>query len=177
MVTIRVISVGSNTEAIMARYYEDLQKVLAFGPEFIVIHTGNNELAFHTLKNPSPKDSTVTTGISLQAADILHSNHPQAVIVLSATFPRILSRYSPFTFDELLQHNGTVKRHGNRLRSEAKKSHYHGFLNNLIWKDKRNLVVKTQYFMSDGLHLTNEAKKLVINDWITRLRVIRDTPI
>jgi hypothetical protein len=173
--TIHVISVGGNTDAIMAKYRDDLAKVLTFGPDFIVMHTGNNELAFHTSKNPSPKDSTETTLVTLQAADILHANHPQAVIVLSAAFPRILSRYSPFTFEDLLHYNGTVKRHSNRLRSEATNHHYQAFLNNLLWKDKNNLIVKTQYYMSDGLHLTNKAKTIVVNDWISRLKALRDS--
>jgi hypothetical protein len=164
-----IISVGGNTEAIMYQYCAELAKIRAFDPEFIIVHTGNNEMGYHATKNPSPKDSTETTAITLEAANTLLRNHPLATIVLSAAFPRILSRTSPFTFEDLCHYNNTVKRHSTRLRSEAAKQNFQAFLNNFMWKEKKSLLVKTQHYMPDGLHLTETAKKLVINDWIARL--------
>jgi hypothetical protein len=152
-----IISVGGNTDAIMFQYRAELPQILTFGPEYIIVHTGNNEMGYHATKNPSPKDSTETTLITIQVATILHGNHPFATIVLSAAFPRILSRSSPFTFEDLVHYNTTVKRHANRLRSEAAKDNFETFLNNLMWKNKQALLVKTQHFMPDGLHLTQTA--------------------
>jgi hypothetical protein len=172
-IQIYIISVGGNTDAIMFQYRAELPRIITFGPEYIVVHTGNNEMGYHATKNPSPKDSTETTLITIQVANILQANHPLATIVLSAALPRILSRSSPFTYEDLTHYNSTVKRHANRLRSEAAKVNFDTFLNNLLWKNKKALLVKTQHFMPDGLHLTLTAKKYLINDWITRLKQLQ----
>jgi hypothetical protein len=169
-VKFHIISVGGNTEAIMSKYRSCLRDIHTFGPDNIILHSGNNELGYHPTKNPHPKDSTQTTKILIDAANVLKTNHPQATIVLSAAFPRLLSRSSPFNYEDLVHYNNTAKRHSNRLRSEAKKLNFHTFLNNIMWKNKDTLLVKTHYFLEDGLHLTDEAKKIVIADWVERLQ-------
>jgi hypothetical protein len=171
-VKLYVISVGGTTAAIMTKYHSSLPEVNNFGPDSIILHSGNNELGYHPTKNLNPRDSTQTTAILLAAAHVLKLNHPQAIIVLSAAFPRLLSRSSHFTFEDLTHYNDTARRHSNRLRSEAKKVHFHTLLNNIMWKNKDSLLVKTHFFLEDGLHLTNDAKKLVIADWIRRLQTI-----
>jgi hypothetical protein len=168
-VAIYVISVGGDTNAIMTKYRSDLQAIFTFGPDYILLHSGNNELGYHPTKNPCPKDSTQTTAVLLDAANTLKANHPQAFVVLSAAFPRLLSRTSHFNYPDLIHYNLTAKRHSNRLRSEASKQNFNTFLNNIMWKDKDQLLVKTHYYLEDGLHLTDEAKKAVIADWTRRL--------
>jgi hypothetical protein len=168
-VSLYVVSVGGNTEAIMNKYVSNLHKINAFNPDHIILHSGNNELAYHPTKNPNPKDSTQTTKIVLDAAAVLRSNHPQANVVLSAAFPRLLSKSSPLNFQDLLHYNNTAKRHSNRLNSEAANLNFPTLMNNLMWKSKANLQVKTHLFLPDGLHLTDEAKRMVIIDWVDRL--------
>jgi lysophospholipase L1-like esterase len=167
-----VVSVGGNTEAIMNKYMASLGAINVFDPDHIVLHSGNNEIGYHWTKNPFPKDSTQTTKTLLDAACVLRSNHPKARIVLSAAFPRLLSKSSPFTFEDLTHYNRTAQRHSKRLKNEAAKLDFDVLMNNIMWKKKADLLVKTHLFLEDGLHLTDSAKKMIVSDWIQRLKTM-----
>jgi hypothetical protein len=169
-VCVLVVSVGGNTAAIMQKYATELTRITAFNPEFVILHTGNNELGYHSTKNPNPKDSTQTTAVTLNAAHTIHANHPLATIFLSSAFPRILTRTSLLRYEELMIYNNTVKRYSSRLMTAATGANYQSFRNNIIWKDKKTLRVKTQLFLLDGLHLTDSAKTLVIIDWVDKIK-------
>jgi hypothetical protein len=161
-----IISVGQQTDSIMEAYFHELQQVTSFKPDFIILHTGHNEIAYHRTKNTIPKDSTQTTVITISAATVLQNDHPKAVIIISSIFPRCLTMKSSLRQQDLLHYNRTAERHGRRLHTEASKIHLHVFKNNFMWKSKSDILVKTHLFLRDGLHLTNEAKSYVISRWM-----------
>jgi lysophospholipase L1-like esterase len=159
------IILGSNTENIMAYYEGTRRQISAFNPTHIWLHTGHNDLAFHVTKNKNPKDSTQTTRATLKAASTLHSNHPQAIMIISATFPRTHTLKSSLTKLDLQHFNRTTERHGRRLKSEASKIGLVVYLNNFMWKNKSSLKEKPSYFLSDGLHLNPKTKLIVAKRW------------
>jgi hypothetical protein len=167
-VSVYVLSVGGNTEEIMAKYASKLYSIKVFNPTHIILHSGNNEFGYHPTKNPVPKDSTQATQIILDAATILRTKHPQSKIALSAAFPRLYSRTSSLSLEDLVHYNKTAKRHSSK--NEGSKLNFSTFMNNMLWKSKDDLLVKPKIFLTDGLHLTEEVKKAVITDWIKRLR-------
>ena len=103
-----LISVGSRTEAIMHQYEVKRRRITSFNPDYIIFHTGHNDLAFHRTKNPTPKDPTQVTKLTIDAATVLQNNHPHAVIVISAPFPRTFTHNSTLLLKDILHYNGTA---------------------------------------------------------------------
>jgi hypothetical protein len=171
-VQLYLISVGGQTQDIMHKYNSNLQSIYRFNPTCILLHSGHNDLAFHSRKNPSPKDSSQATSTTLNAALALQANHSTATIVISAPFPRTFTPHSSLPMEDLLHYNKTAKRHGTRLRSEATKSNIHTLINNEMWKSKDNLKEKAGNFLTNGLHLTPAAKEATICGWINKLKNI-----
>jgi hypothetical protein len=156
----------------MRAYENNLENILNFNPRYVLLHTGHNDLAFHLRKNPVPKDSSQVTQITLDAATLLQRNHPSAKIILSAPFPRIFTAHSSLPMPDILHYNKTAKRHGTRLRSEAANLNFTTLINNEMWKNKDNLEVKSANLLIDGPHLTQTAKKDMINRWIKKLNTL-----
>jgi hypothetical protein len=121
-IKVHEIILGSNTENIMGYYEGKKRQITSFNPTHIWFHSGHNDLAFHVTKNKTPKDSTQTTRATLKAASTLHSNHPQAIMIISATFPRTHTPRSSLTKLDLQHFNRTTERHGRRLKQKQQKS-------------------------------------------------------
>jgi hypothetical protein len=160
-VKVYVVSVGRQTDEIMAAYTSELEAITAFEPDTVILHSGHNELAYHRTKNLTPKDSTQTTAIIINAAAVLKMNHPNSLIIVSSVFPRLLTFKSSLRQLDLAHYNSTAERHGRRLKAEAKKNELHAFLNNFLWKSKQLKTVKCHHYLRDGLHLNDKAKAYV----------------
>jgi hypothetical protein len=168
-----IISIGQQTDSIMQAYHRELHAVTSFRPDFIILHTGHNELAYHKTKNTTPKDSTQTTVITISAATVLQSNHPKAVIIISSVFPRLLTFKSSLRQQDLCHYNRTAERHSRRLQTEANKIDVRVFMNNYMWKSKSDMKVKTHFYLRDGLHLNDAAKSYVITRWMEQIYKIQ----
>ena len=161
-----VVSVGRQTDEIMAAYTNELEAIFAFEPDTVIFHSGHNELAYHRTKNLTPKDSTQTTVITINAAAVLKVNHPNAMIIISSVFPRLLTFKSSLRQLDLAHYNSTAERHGRCLKTEANKIELHVFLNNFLWKSKQLKTVKCHHYLRDGLHLNDKAKAYVTSRWM-----------
>ena len=157
----------------MQAYHRELHAVNSFKPDFVILHTGQNELAYHISKNISPKDSTQTTIITISAATVLQSNHPKAVIIISSVFPRLLTFKSSLRQQDLFHYNRTAERHSRRLQTEASKINVRVFMNNYMWKSKSDMKVKTHLYLRDGLYLNDAAKSYVITRWMEQIHKIQ----
>ena len=164
-----VIWLGQQTDNIMLAYTKELNRITDFQPDFILLHTGHNEIAYHKYKNVTPKDSTQTTSITISAALLLKSNHPKATIIISSIFPRLLTFKSSLRQLDLSHYNRTAERHGRRLHTEAKKVGITVFKNNFMWRSKSDVLVKSHLFLLDGLHLNDEAKEYVTTRWLNQI--------
>jgi hypothetical protein len=172
-IRIYVISLGSQTGQVMIEYNRCKTQANLFDPNYIILHTGHNDLAYHRYKNISPKDSTQTTKLTLDAAMIIKGSHPNAIMIVSAVFPRALSLKSPMRQMDLQHFNRTAERHTRRLATEARDLDLYVFKNNFMWKKKQDLVPKTHLFLQDGLHLTTLAKQYVISMWMNQIHLIK----
>jgi hypothetical protein len=156
-------------EAIMLRYHASVPQILAFNPDHIIVHVWHNELAYHYRLNAKPKDSTQATILTLQTAALLRANHPSAMLVISAAFPRTFTRSSSMTFLDLCHYNKTVKRQGKCLRSRAAALGIRVELNMSMWLCISNLEENPSRYLEDGLHLTSDSKALITNTWIKNI--------
>jgi hypothetical protein len=172
-IRIYVISMGSQTDQVMLEYNRCKTQAFLFDPNFIILHTGHNDLAYHKYKNTSPKDSTQTTKITLDAATEIRGNHPKAITIVSAVFPRALSFKSSLRQLDLQHFNRTAERHTRRLATECKEVGLTVFKNNFMWKKKAEFRVKTHLFLQDGLHLSIPAKQYLITKWLEQVYVIQ----
>jgi hypothetical protein len=172
-VRIYVISVGAQTDQVMMEYNRCKTQAYLFDPNFVVLHTGHNDLAYHRFKNTCPKDSTQTTKLTLDAATVIGTNHPNATMIVSAVFPRALSFKSPMRQLDLQHFNRTAARHTRRLAAEARETDITIFMNNFMWKKKADLIPKTQLFLQDGLHLSTPAKKYLVTKWLDLMFLIQ----
>jgi hypothetical protein len=164
-----VVSLGSQTDQIMAVYNNELHAINSFDPDTIVLHSGHNELAYHKSKNLTPKDSTETTDIVINAAAVLKANHPHALVIVSSVFPRLLTFKSSLRQLDLVHYNRTAERHGRRLKAEAINNDLEYLMNNFLWKSKKLYTVKCHHYLSDGLHLNDKAKAYVVSRWMTEI--------
>jgi hypothetical protein len=170
-----VISVGSQTDQVMLEYNRNKSQAILFDPNFIILHTGHNDLAFHKYKNKSPKDSTQTTKLTIDAALEIKRNHPKATTIVSAVFPRALSLKSSLRQLDLQHFNRTAERHTRRLATECKLVDLANFKNNFMWRNKSELRLKTHLFLQDGLHLTIPAKQYLITRWLEYIYLIQQS--
>jgi hypothetical protein len=171
-IKVYIISVGQQTDSIINCYISELNAVTAFMPDVIVLHTGHNEIAYHRHKNPIPKDSTLTTAITINAAQIIQSHHPRATMIISSIFPRLLTFKSSLRQQDLAHYNRTAERHGRRLHTEATKIGILVFKNNFMWKSKSDMLVKSHLYLQDGLHLNDKARIYVIARWMNEIHTI-----
>jgi hypothetical protein len=172
-----IVTVGSQTDIVLQEYRKNIANIKKFDPTFIILHTGHNDLAYHKFKNRNPKDSTQTTKITMDAAAEIRSNHPKAITIVSAVFPRLLSVRSQLRQMDLFHYNRTAERHTRRLVTEAKKIGMAVFKNNFVWKNKTDLLVKTHLFLEDGLHITTAAKKYVVGRWMEQIHSIQQASL
>jgi hypothetical protein len=172
-----VVSLGRQTDEIMAAYINELHAINSFDPDTIILHSGHNELAYHKIRNRTPKDSTQTTDIIIHAAAILKANHPQARIIVSSVFPRLLTFKSSLRQLDLAHYNRTADRHGRRLKAEAIKNDMHYLMNNFLWKSKKLYTVKCHHYLKDGLHLNEKAKAYVVSRWMTEIHRLKTSII
>jgi hypothetical protein len=167
-----IVSVGSQTNVVLQEYRKNIANIKKFDPTFILLHTGHNDLAYHKFKNRNPKDSTQTAKITMDAAAEIRSNHPKAIIIISAVFPRLLAFRSQLRQSDLFHYNRTAERHTRRLATEARKIGLAVFKNNFVWRNKTDLLVKTHLFLEDGLHMSLAAKKYVVARWMEQINSI-----
>jgi lysophospholipase L1-like esterase len=164
------ISVPRKIEAIMLRYHDSLPQIRRLNPDFIILHYGHNELAYHSQLNCLPKDSTQVTALTLQTAATLRNNHPNATLILSAVFPRTFTSSCSMTYLNLCHYNKTAKRHGKRVGSQAESLNIRTKLNMTMWKCISQVEENTTRYLKDGLHLTTAAKALITSEWIDNIR-------
>jgi lysophospholipase L1-like esterase len=160
------IFVGGQIPEVILNYRAKLQSIIAFNPDYTILHVGHNDLARHHHKNPRPLVSRDVTTLTINFANEVQANHPNTSIFLSSIFPRTFAKHSNLSEQQVNKYNETAKRHGLRLRSRATEAGYACILTSILWKTISNHKEDPQYYLLDGLHLTPDGSDKVALEWL-----------
>ena len=161
------------TLAISAKYQTTSHIVYTFDPDFIYIHCGHNDLVYHPSLNQTPINSQDSRTHTISLAQLIQRNHPRSKVIISALFPRTFTFKSPLDEEEVAAFNRLAKRHGQRLRAEASQlpTPIQVSLNNPIWNRISRAEEKSQMFLKDGLHLTDNGKLAIAAAWLNDISI------
>jgi hypothetical protein len=166
---LRILAVGTKTEAIIQKYNDCLQETIMFDPTHIVLHEGHNHMAFHQAKNILPEISRDVVAQTMGFADDIQRNFPNANIKISASFPRSLADGSDWSNLQVCAYNERMKRHGQRIRTQATRHNLGHVMNNFTWKKISKHVEDSSIYLIDGLHLNDKGRKKQIHEWLLAL--------
>ena len=170
-VEFKFIAVGDKTEVIIALYNSQIQSAQDFQPTHIILHEGHNEMAFHPDKNPLPQISRDVIATSLAFGLVLQVHHPHAKVMISATFPRCHKRYSILSKAGVTDFNTKMKRHGQRVRTLAKRNNLGYILNNFSWGKISQCLENPDFYMEDGFHLNSKGMHAQAKEWLQHLAI------
>jgi lysophospholipase L1-like esterase len=175
-VDFKIIAIGDKTEEIIALYNSERQSAQDFRPTHIILHEGHNEMAFHPTKNPLPEISRDVVANSISFGLILQLHHPQAEVMISATFPRCHKKYSILSKAGVVDFNTKMKRHGQRIRTMAERNHLGYILNNFSWGKISQCLEKPDYYLEDGFHFNSTGMHAQAKEWLQQLAIPGPTP-
>jgi lysophospholipase L1-like esterase len=164
------VSVGSNIAAIISHYNERLATIRHLRPDCVVLHVGHNDMSFHPLKNTLPRISRDVTRDILAFASSVRSDIPNARILLSSILPRKPSHINQMSAEKTDKYNKLAVRHGLRLRKLGSQVGFEVLMNTVMWKRVYKYEPKNELLLVDGLHLTDEGMKTLVQDWINFIK-------
>ena len=170
-VELKVIAVGDKTAEIVAKYNREFISAQQFRPTHIILHEGHNEMAFHPDKNPLPQISRDVVATSITFAVVLRTQHPNAIIMISATFPRTYTSHSVLSRSGVVDFNTRMKRHGQRVRTMAERNNLVCIINNFSWGKISKCLEKPSYYEWDGYHLNGVGMHAQAKEWMHHLAI------
>jgi hypothetical protein len=171
-ITVKIVSVSRETSLVRAEYERQLVDLKLFMPEYIVIHSGHNDMSYHWRYNTSPTRLEDFYPSLEEFVFRVKEDHPAAQVFVSSLFPR--STGPGFPEESRLIYNRLSVRCGELTRSSGKKHRYSALLNNPLWISVRKRTEKTAMFLPDGLHLSGIGSRAVVHHWATRMKLIMD---
>ena len=164
--TVRTVMVPGKISEIRGQYREELQELVLFNPEVIVLHMGHNDLVAHWSHNTQPLFITAVFHMLMELKDEVHFNFPEATIFVSSTLPRVPDDYS-FDGDRALRYNRIARRFGQMVCSGSKRipSYYHNLQNRGLWGRITQLAPNLMRFDAGGLHLSAFGKIALVSGW------------
>ena len=169
---VRIVSVGRNTSLVREEYERQLADLLIFMPEYVVIHSGHNDVSYHWRYNISPTRLEDFYPSLENFICLVKKNHPAAQVYVSSLFPRSIG--PGFNEEARLIYNRLCVRCGELTHSSGKKHGYIALLNNPLWVSVRKRSEHSVMFLPDGLHLSDTGSKAVVRHWAIRMSLIKD---
>jgi lysophospholipase L1-like esterase len=169
-ISVRIVSVGRRTSLVRDEYMRQLPSLLVFMPEYIILHSGHNDVSYHWRYNTDPSRLEDFYPYLESFITRLHEDHPTAQMFVSSLFPR--STGPGFGEEARLIYNRLSVRCGELTRSSGNKHGYTALLNNPLWISVRKRAERSTMFMSDGLHLSPEGSRAVVQYWVTRMGLV-----
>ena len=164
-----IISVGSRMNDIIFKYTLKLPDINLFNPDTVIVHFGHNDIVKHPSKNPTPTLTTVVAHRTIAFCMQIQTNHPNATIHISATFPRTFTPHSTLTLHQVSSYNKKMKRQGQRLRTLATIANFNCLINNVMWRRISAAIEDHTLYSRNGLHLDNSGRLAVVAEWLTQI--------
>ena len=168
-IALRIVSIGRQTEEIIDLYQCSILQSIAYSPSHIVLHQGHNDMAYDRRRNILPQISRDVIKQTLDFADTLRVNHPNARVILSAAFPRKSTPTSSLEPQRVQPYNTRCKRHGQRVRTFAKRNGYGHLINSFMWGKISGAKENPKMFLDDGLHLSKDGMEAQVISWIKEI--------
>jgi lysophospholipase L1-like esterase len=164
-----IVSKGSKTPEVIELYRSNLYDISCFNPEVCYIHLGHNDMAQHPIFNPIPAYPKAIAAMTVDFAREVAINFPMSKVIISATLPRTATSTSYMSDECTAKHNKNTKRHGQRLRHDARVYNIQVALNNQFWLKISKALEDSKMHDIDGLHLNAKGKVFLIRSWIGEL--------
>jgi hypothetical protein len=137
---------------------------VAFRPDYVILHSGHNDVVFHPKYNPKPQHIKHFFHVILEFLHLLEENHPTARVIYSSLLPRGAS--SRMSEGEKDSYNRLACRFGVRATTSCQSEGFMVLQNFCMWKSVRQSIEDVSLLDEDGLHLNPLGKKTLIQFWI-----------
>ena len=166
IVTVRV---GRKLSAIRGLYRRRLRALQRFQPDIVVMHLGHNDLVAHTSYNPRPLFITAVMHQIMEFVSEIRVTLPRTRIIVSSVLPRVES--CEFNAEKTVKYNRIARRFGEMVRSAGNKpgANFVGTINRGFWGRIARCEVLPNNHLTDGLHLSESGKALLIRGWIAMM--------
>jgi lysophospholipase L1-like esterase len=161
--------IGRKLSAIRGLYRRRLRVLQRFQPDVVVMHLGHNDLVAHTSYNPRPLFITAVMHQIMEFVTEITVTLPHTRIIVSSVLPRVNS--SEFDAEKTVKYNRIARRFGEMVRSAGNKpdANFIGTINRGFWGRIARCEVLPNNHLSDGLHLSENGKALLIRGWVALL--------
>jgi hypothetical protein len=166
---IYTITVSRGIEPIMNEYREHLQKLYYFDPQVCFYHAGHNNLAFHKYYNDCPLVSRDVTVLTRESIIEIKYNFPKCKMVVSACLPRIYTKKSSLSSEDVIKYNEIAHRHQLRLAEIASETGYSLSRNAPLWLRFKKCIANPKYLSEDGLHLNDAGNRIILETWLLNI--------
>ena len=163
------IARGKQIQGVQLHLMNHLHIARQFDPTLIIIHVGHNELAHHKLLNPYPLLSIPTAASTIALARQIQALFLNATIFLSAVLPRTIKMESSMDEAGTLRYNKVAKKHGQRIRTEARRAGFQHLINQCMWEGISRAKEDSTLFRQDGLHLNPKGRSTLTASWINAI--------
>jgi hypothetical protein len=161
------VIVARRTSTIRGQYREELQHIIHFNPDLILMHMGHNDVVYHSEHNTSPLFITAAFHQQMELAYEITMNFPEAKLVISSMLPKTAG--SGVTEKEARPYNRIAKRFGQMLVKESysgEPPYFSTSMNKTIWASISQAVANTSLFDLGGLHLNQTGKRILAQGWL-----------
>jgi hypothetical protein len=158
---------GRRTSRIRGKYRDELQEVINFDPQLVIMHMGHNDIVPHRIHNPRPLFVTAAFHQMMELAHEVSVNFPRAQMIISAMLPR--GDGNGFTIEDARKYNRIARRFGQMLVKESYSDHppiFMPVLNSNLWANVSQGVAERAMFDHGGLHLNTDGKSILANEWL-----------
>jgi lysophospholipase L1-like esterase len=168
-VIVYTVMVPDQLDPIINQYRNELQYIVNFDPDTVLLHAGHNDMAKHSYHNPIPTVSRDAVPNLIDFALDIQANFPRAKMILSSILPRKATHRSSLNSENTDKYNKLAVRYGLRLRKAANTHHFHTSLNMFMWRRVYKYDVNNHFLDDDGLHMNESGKIQLATSWVNSI--------
>jgi hypothetical protein len=161
------VVVARRTSTICGQYREELQDIVHYNPDMILMHMGHNDVVYHPEHNTSLLFITAAFHQQMELAYEISMNFPEAKLVISSMLPR--GAGNGVTEEEARRYNRIAKRFGQMLVKESysgEPPYFVTSLNRNIWESLSQAEANRSLFDFGRSHLTQAGKGVLARGWL-----------